>query len=85
MFRISFTKIIEIQNYPFLQSMEVARSINTAEETLGIVCLVYSTVDELCQCVRMGTQISEQIGPSVQNLFGMENLDLLHDWLSGLR
>lgn len=58
----------KIQEYAFLYYMEVIRPIGTVDETIGGVCLRWSTVDEVDHSRRRGTRILEKEGLPVEGL-----------------
>lgn len=47
LFRVGVRESIEIQKYAFLQYMEATGPIHTVDETLGSVCLVWNTAEEM--------------------------------------
>lgn len=55
--RISVTRNIENQEYPFLQYVEVTNSIDTVHETVGCDLLGWTTDDGVKQSMRRGTEI----------------------------
>lgn len=57
-----------------LQYMKVFLLIDRADETLGCVCLSWSTVDEIDLSLARGTGISEQGSLAVRKRFGTERL-----------
>lgn len=65
--------------------MKLTRPIDTADGTLGCVCLSRRADDEEDHSLKRGTGNSEQGGLSVEKSFGMERLHTLQGCLNEMR
>lgn len=70
LFRVSVREDSERLDYTFLQCMEVTRSIDTVDETLGCACVCWSTDDEVDGRMTRGTDALEGGHPSAANNCG---------------
>lgn len=65
--------------------MKVTRSINSVDETIGCTSLSWSAADELDYSLKQASGSLKRGDLSVRQLFGLDHLETLQDFVSVMR